>query len=102
MKRREGAAARSEKIHRRLQHAGSVEVEELCALLDVSIATVRRDLQDLEDRGLLRRTHGGAAMVEPLLYEGFRQDSSFREQMQRHAEEKRRIAIAAADLIEDG
>lgn len=102
MARREGAVARSEKILRHLQHEGSVEVEELCSLLDVSIATVRRDLQELENRGLLRRTHGGAIMVEPLLYEGFRHDSSFREQMEQHADEKRRIAIAAADLIEDG
>jgi DeoR family transcriptional regulator of aga operon len=41
-------------------------------------------------------------MVEPLLYQGFRHDSSFREQMEQRADEKRRIAIAAADLIEDG
>jgi len=79
-----------------------VTVEELCSLLEVSIATVRRDLQDLEDHGFLRRTHGGAKTLEPMLYEPFRHDSSFRDQMERHADEKRRIAIAAADLIEDG
>lgn len=102
MKRRQRAGGRTEKILRHLQHSGSVNVEELCSLLDVSIATVRRDLQELEDRGLLRRTHGGATTVEPLLYESFRQDSSFRDQMERHADEKRRIAMAAADLIQDG
>jgi DeoR family transcriptional regulator of aga operon len=93
---------RNERILRALQHAGSVTVEDLCSLLNVSIATVRRDLQELEDRGLLRRTHGGATIVEPLLYEPFRHDSSFRDQIELHAEEKRRIAMAAADLIEDG
>lgn len=102
MKQRQSATTRSEKILRHLQHSGSLEVEELCSTLGVSLATVRRDLQELEDRGLLRRTHGGATMVEPMLYEGFRQDSSFREQMERHGDEKRRIAVAAADLIEDG
>ncbi len=102
MTRRDGTANRSERILRHLQSEGSVAVEDLCSLLGVSIATVRRDLQELENRGLLRRTHGGAIMVEPLLYEGFRHDSSFREQMERRADEKRRIAIAAADLIEDG
>lgn len=102
MKRHEEAEARSERILRHLQHAGEVNVEELCSLLDVSLATVRRDLQALENRGLLRRTHGGAATVEPLLYEPLRRDSSFRDQMERNAEEKRRIAMAAADLILDG
>ena len=102
MARRDGTSTRTEKILRHLQSERSVAVEELCSLLNVSIATVRRDLQDLENRGLLRRTHGGAMMVEPLLYEGFRHDSSFREQMEKCAEEKRRIALAAADLIEDG
>ncbi len=102
MKRQHGAGERTEKILRHLQHSGSITVESLSSLLGVSIATVRRDLQDLENRGLLRRTHGGAMTLEPLLYEPFRQDSSFREQMQRHAEEKRRIAMAAADLVQDG
>lgn len=99
---RNGVELRGEKILRILQQSGNVSVEELCTLLKVSIATVRRDLQDLEDRGLLRRTHGGAITVEPLLYEAFRHDSSFRDQMDKHADEKRRIALAAADLIQDG
>ena len=93
---------RSEQILRLLQQTGAVVVEELCEQLNVSIATVRRDLQELEDRGLLRRTHGGATAVEPLLYEPFRYDSSFRAQIEKHAGEKRRIAAAAADLIQDG
>jgi DeoR family transcriptional regulator of aga operon len=93
---------RTERILRELRQAGSVSVEQLCETLDVSVATVRRDLQDLEDKGLLRRTHGGAVSIEPLLYEPFRHDSSFQEQIERHADEKRRIALAAADLVKDG
>lgn len=96
------AAPRDERILRILQQAGSVSVEELVRELDVSVATVRRDLQDLESRGLLRRTHGGATLVEPLFYEPFKNDSSFQEQIERHADEKRRIAVAAAELIQDG
>jgi DeoR family transcriptional regulator of aga operon len=87
---------------RELQQAGSVSVEDLVRQLEVSVATVRRDLQDLESRGLLRRTHGGATLVEPLFYEPFKNDSTFHEQFERHAEEKRRIAAAAAELIQDG
>ncbi len=99
---RNGSEQRTERILRTLQQSGAVTVEELCALLNVSIATVRRDLQELENRGLLRRTHGGATAIEPLFYEAFRHDSSFRDQMEKYADEKRRIAMAAADLIEDG
>jgi DeoR family transcriptional regulator of aga operon len=77
-------------------------VEQLGVVLGVSVATVRRDLQDLEDKGLLRRTHGGAISIEPLFYEPFRHDSSFQEQIERHAEEKRRIAFAAAEMVRDG
>lgn len=96
------AAQRRDRILRELQHSGSVTAEHLSAVLEVSIATARRDLQELEDTGMLRRTHGGAVSIEPLFYEPFRHDSSFQEQIERHAEEKRRIALAAAELVGDG
>ena len=38
----------------------SIKVDELASLFDVSLMTVRRDLQILEDKGLLKRIHGGA------------------------------------------
>lgn len=81
---------------------GEVSVEALAARVAVSVATVRRDLADLERQGLLRRTHGGAKAVSPLLYEAFRHDSSFQEQESHRAEEKRRIGLAAAELVKDG
>src|SRR5690348_5030121 len=90
------------RIMRELRQAGSVSVEQLCAMLTVSVATVRRDLEELEDKGLLRRTHGGAVTIEPLFYEPFRHASSFQEQIEKNAEEKRRIALAAADMVQDG
>lgn len=96
------AVPRTDQILRELQRSGSVSIEFLCSLLDVSVATARRDLQDLEEQGLLRRTHGGAVSIEPLFYEPFRHDSSFQEQIGRYAEEKRRIALAAAEMVNDG
>lgn len=42
----------------------AVTVDELCAALYASGATIRRDLQLLENNGLLRRTHGGAVFVD--------------------------------------
>ncbi len=76
-------------ILERLADRGSVAVSELAALLGVSTASVRRDLQLLEQQRLLSRTHGGAVasgLIElPLRYKGGR-----------HIEEKRRIAAEAA------
>ena len=93
---------RSDKILRELRIAGKVSVEDLAQRIGVSTSTVRRNLQDLEYRGLLRRTHGGAIIVENLFYEPFRHVSSFHQQEQLMQEEKRRIGLAAAELIADG
>ncbi len=85
-----------------LQKTGRVSVDELSADLDVSVVTIRRDLDALEQKGLLRRTHGGAVSIEPLFYEPFRRDQSFLAQVERAADEKRRIGRAAAALITPG
>jgi DeoR/GlpR family transcriptional regulator of sugar metabolism len=85
-----------------LQKSGTVSVEGLSTQLDVSLVTIRRDLDALERQGLLRRTHGGAVSIEPLFYEPFRNDRSFQAQVERFAEEKRRIGRAAAALIKEG
>jgi DeoR family transcriptional regulator of aga operon len=85
-----------------LQETGSVAVDELSDQLGVSVVTIRRDLDVLEQQGLLRRTHGGAASIEPLFYEPFKKDRSFQEQVERQASEKRRIGRAAAALINPG
>ena len=74
---------------------GSVGVAEIAAKLGVSTASIRRDLQLLEQQRLLSRTHGGAvanstAYELPLRYRGGRR-----------REEKRRIAAAAAARIGD-
>src|SRR5882762_4723869 len=94
--------ARQEYILRRLQETGGIEVDELCNTLGASIATIRRDLEDLESRSLLRRTRGGAVPIGPLFYEPFRHDSSFQDKVNSFAEEKRRIAVAAAALVSTG
>lgn len=94
--------ARSEKILQELLRDGEVSVDSLAQRLKVSAATIRRDLGELERQGLLRRSHGGAVPVAPMLYEPFRHVSSFHEQEQECAAEKRRIGLMAAGLIADG
>jgi DeoR family transcriptional regulator of aga operon len=93
---------RCEQIVKLLLRTGSATVEEILAEVGSSAPSIRRDLAHLESRGLIRRTHGGATLVEPLLYEPFRYDSSFLAREQRHAAEKRRIGLAAAELVKDG
>jgi DeoR family transcriptional regulator of aga operon len=93
---------RSEQIVKFLLNAGTATIEELLAVAGSSAPSIRRDLARLENRGLIRRTHGGAALVEPLLYEPFRYDSSFLAREQRFAVEKRHIGLVAAELVLEG
>ncbi len=75
---------------------GTVEVADLAGRLDVSAATIRRDLERLEEQRLLTRTHGGA-VSHGVLYE-----LPLRYKSARHHEEKRRIARAVAARVADG
>lgn len=93
---------RSEQILKFLLRTGSASIEEILSVAGSSAPSIRRDLARLENRGLIRRTHGGATLVEPLLYEPFRFDSSFLAREQRCAAEKRRIGLAAAELVQPG
>src|SRR5437588_429088 len=80
-----------------LRKNGKVTVEELTAAFSVSAPTIRADLSRLEERGLLRRTHGGAIRASATLFE----PPYAERQVMRHAE-KRAIARAAAALVKDG
>jgi DeoR family transcriptional regulator, aga operon transcriptional repressor len=91
---------RCEQIIKFLLRVGTASIEEILAVAGSSAPSIRRDLARLENRGLIRRTHGGATLVEPLLYEPFRYDSSFLAREQRFAMEKRRIGLAAAELVQ--
>jgi DeoR family transcriptional regulator of aga operon len=84
-----------------LLRMGSASIEQILDKVGSSAPSIRRDLVVLENRGLIRRIHGGATLVEPLLYEPFRYDRSFQAREQRFAEEKRRIGLAAAELVQD-
>ncbi|MCX6624360.1 MAG: DeoR/GlpR family DNA-binding transcription regulator [Acidobacteria bacterium] len=97
----EAISERGQKILDELFRNGNVKVEDLAAALGISPITVRRELAQLARQGRLRRTRGGALPVEPLFYEPFRHDSTFQEQIDQCAEEKRRIAAAAGELIEE-
>ena len=58
------AAERTRKIKEILLEYKHVDVNTLCSLLDCSIATVRRDLDKLEEEGFLTKAYGGALLNE--------------------------------------
>src|SRR3954469_2575862 len=87
---------RLESILSRLSEDGSVGVTGLARELGVSVATIRRDLELLEEQRLLARTHGGA-VAHGVLYE-----LPLRYRSARRHEEKLRIARAAAERVADG
>jgi len=76
---------------------GRVAITELSRRFGVSEMTVRRDLDQLETEGALRRTHGGAARLESGSYE-----PPFAARMHANAEAKQRIGAEVASLINDG
>ena len=90
---------REEQIMKALLRRGSISMAELIEELAMSAPSIRRDLTRLEERGLVRRTHGGVTLVEPLLYEPFRHDTSFQARELWSADQKRRIGYAAAELV---
>lgn len=80
-----------------LRERGNTSVQDLSKLLYASEATIRRILSDLESKGLIRRTHGGAE-----LFENFTHVASFRSRIRLNASAKREIAQKAAALVFDG
>jgi DeoR family transcriptional regulator of aga operon len=90
---------RSDRHARILEHVsarGSVDVRELSGLLDVSSATVRRDLEHLSGQHLLRRTRGGAEVGAVGL------EVPLQHRAERLLPEKQAIARAAAALVPEG
>ncbi len=80
-----------------LRENGKVRVKELSRRFKMSDVTIRTDLKELHQRGLVFKSHGGAFL--PTLVIG---EPTLQEKFDKHADEKSRIGAAAADLIEDG
>jgi len=84
---------REQTILKLLSERGSLSVSNLSRELGVSEVTVRSDLKELEERGYLSRSRGGAY---PAMHQ------SIIEKQLLKVDEKNRIAKAAADLVRDG
>jgi len=85
---------RQHRIETYLQKVEFASLEELAAQMEASVSTVRRDLTSLEEKGTVRRTHGGARLANP------RSDEfTFSSRDTHQLGEKEAIGRACAELI---
>ncbi|ADZ90854.1 DeoR/GlpR family DNA-binding transcription regulator [Marinomonas mediterranea] len=80
-----------------LKDTSLATVDELVNKIDVSPATIRRDLIDLEQQGAVRRTHGGVTLNNFVA-----KQLTVQEKNTLYTEEKQRIAKAAAECVTAG
>lgn len=89
---------RLEEITRLVNQKGTIRVSDIVKLLNVTDMTVRRDLVELEEQGVLTKIHGGARSNKDFQYREY----SHAEKHIQNKEAKQAIASKAAQLIEDG
>ena len=90
-------AQRRAEIRALLVRRGSASIAEMADTLGVSASTVRRDLDELDREGAVRRSHGGAVTVEGTAFE-----HRFEDRRRHNSGEKTRIGDIAATLLEAG
>jgi len=88
---------RQQKIASFISKNKRATVAELSKLFRVSESTIRRDLEELDTQGVIRRAHGGAIIVEQAAPE-----PPIIQRVAENEAEKRRIGQAAAELVRDG
>jgi DeoR/GlpR family transcriptional regulator of sugar metabolism len=91
------AEDRKDTIMQILEDEGSVKVSKLIKLFDVSIETVRRDLEALEKKGSLKRVYGGAVIEKSKV-----KQMSYDKREKKFIEEKKEIAQNAIKYIQEG
>ena len=80
-----------------IQDKKKVSIAELSREVGVSEITIRRDIKDLSDKGIIHRVHGGAIATKSNII-----DLPVLKRIQKEKEEKESIGLAAAALIKDG
>ena len=90
-------AERQQQILEIVRSEGIVRVNELSKLFGVSVLTIRRDLDQLDGKGFLERTHGGAVLRQSMSVE-----PPYSQKEQANIQEKISIAAKAAELIDEG
>ncbi|MBB2910908.1 DeoR/GlpR family transcriptional regulator of sugar metabolism [Streptosporangium becharense] len=92
------AQQRQQAILEKVRGSGGVRVADLVRELGVSDMTIRRDLEVLAERGLVKKVHGGATAAGP----GSTEEPGFAAKSARQQPEKEAIARHAARLVQPG
>ncbi|WP_341895498.1 DeoR/GlpR family DNA-binding transcription regulator [Ferrovibrio terrae] len=95
-------AERLREILQILNGDGAVSVSDMARRFGLSTMTIRRDLIDLQQQGLLARTHGGAVLDAAMHGYARYESGTFEERLQVQAAQKRAIAERAAQMVSDG
>jgi DeoR/GlpR family transcriptional regulator of sugar metabolism len=95
------SAERRQEILLLLEKTSRVSVDHLAALFGVSRSSIRRDLSQLHEDGLLTRTYGGAVALTGAINHSIG-EKPFAERQVANFAEKERIGRAAAKLVEEG
>lgn len=93
---------RHQAITEKLTNCSFISVVDLQNLLHVSAATVRRDIEKLDELGVAKKVHGGIAIADGFVIHHGRQALPFVENIDIAVNEKRAIAKAAGKLVNDG
>ncbi|MDC0609789.1 DeoR/GlpR family DNA-binding transcription regulator [Vibrio sp.] len=105
---------RHNEIVSRISVTGKISTNDLVDGLSVSRETVRRDLLELEQQGVVQRVHGGAVLIKsvkaepstsiktPLPHQETPSESRFEQRLKEKVAEKEAISKLACQLIEDG
>lgn len=91
------APERKEEIISILNNRKKISVPELCEHFQVSPSTIRNDLKELKEAGVIKRTHGGAILASKMNFETM---PAQKEEIM--LDEKKQIAEKAAELVVDG
>lgn len=92
------ASKRQYEILQKLQQDASVSTQQLSALFDVSVSTIKRDLNFLEQQGKLRREYGGAVALDLLIEAN---EQPVLDKINEQRESKEAIAQKASLLVGD-
>ena len=86
---------RQQSIIEEVRERGYLSIEEMAQMFAVTPQTIRRDINQLAEQGLLRRYHGGAA------YDSSIENTAYTMRADQMRDEKQRIAEAVASLVPD-
>lgn len=89
---------RINRIHELLKSIHNISINELCDTFNVSKNTIRRDIAELEEKGIIKKVYGGIVLAE----DESASPEPFSSRENRNIEAKKKIARLAASYVQDG